>query len=66
MLQIDPQTLAGAVNAEQCEDVLRQLGCTLDPARERLWIVPFGKIREAKQVASHYNYPAAFKVKPTK
>lgn len=58
---IDPQSLAGMTNAQAAESALREMGCLPDPAHDRLWLVPAGKLRTAKRIARENHYPSAFK-----
>lgn len=60
-ISIDPRTLAGMNLSQTAEAALRELGCTLSPAHERLWIVPAGKMRVARRIARDNRYPAAFR-----
>jgi hypothetical protein len=64
-ITIEPRALGGMVAAENAEMELTAIGCKLDPSRDRLWIVPAGKIRAARQIARTNNYPTAFAMEAT-
>ena len=49
-------------NAESAATALRALGGKLSPAHDRLWLIPHGTLRKARQIARENQYPAAFKI----
>jgi len=49
-------------NAESAATALRALGGKLSPEHDRLWLIPEGTIRAAKQIARENQYLAAFKI----
>ena len=61
-MNIEAASLARMKNAQTAHTALIALGGRLSPAHDRLWIIPPGTIRAAKQIARENHYPAAFKI----